>query len=179
MQPLSNITNKRLYKAFIVRDHDEHIKWLITNIHGWKLTSVNPRSRLIDINCYFKKSKRFNIIEWRLIHMGHSYIDIRTNMIMNKVHVKYSFRDMPHFSVIDHQLSIKEYKLQSCSNENVAFEKYEPLIVYGRNYQNVIAQYLDTDENRIVAQLHPALSHITNEDDGEIKPLKKCCYKLI
>jgi len=158
---------------YIIKDKDKD-KWLISNIDGWKITSLYNDENIVNENCV-KERKKGKVI-WIGEYMGFPSFKIIVNL-RNNVKIKYIFQDNDE-KEIDSSLSIHKYRLKKLKMDD--FEYKGKILIYSTKYKNVIGEIVsETSTYRTVVQLDPSLSYITPKKDGRIYPFRKCCYKLV
>src|SRR5688572_11904812 len=110
-QFLLNLNKKEPNIAYIFKkEEDNQIKWILTNIDGWRITSLYNSKRMV--NKEFKKSYDLSDKYW-IVTYGHYSFKFYFNY-NNTVKVMYV--DKHHERLSDAELSIYEYRLENIKN---------------------------------------------------------------
>lgn len=166
-------TSKNKKIAYIILD--EHTKkWIISNINGWKATSLFDSIKIVDMKC--SRKKKGKKIIWIVYYMD--YPSFKFTVINNTVEVRYILKNGDE-KMINFGLSIRTYCLEKLGDDDFDYDDRNELIIYSAKYRNLIGEYLFKTDNQVTILLHSFLSHLAHNKDGKIYPLKTYCYKLI
>lgn len=150
--------------------------WILTNLNGWRITSLYNTQRIVDCPCVQKRNDEEDSIFFYVSYLGFPIYEIKIRN--GEAKVWYIGKRKSSRKLISSNLIVSKFYLHPY-RENIFFSSSEEVFIDGHSYRNLIGKFSESlEEDKCEVMLHSFLTHL-GQENGNIKIPLSFCYKII